>query len=163
MKINIQKLSEGIHEISEEISTEDLLLSKEIQSTGLLSIHAVVDRFEDSFRVKLNIKADLTEQCDRCLVEFNSSLEENGEQIYQLGKNDYEDEDIEILPENTKEIDLNSLINEVFLINRPIQNTCKEDCKGLCPDCGKNLNQTTCNCKNERIDPRLEKLKSLIK
>ena len=163
MKINIQKLSEGIHEISEEISTEDLLLSKEIQSTGLLSIHAVVDRFEDSFRVKLNIKADLTEQCDRCLVEFNSSLEENGEQIYQLGKNDYEDDDIEILPENTKEIDLNSLINEVFLINRPIQTICKEDCLGLCPSCGINLNKSNCNCKEERIDPRLEKLKSLIK
>lgn len=163
MKVNIQRISEGIHEISEVISTEDLRPSPEFKVTNQILISGAVDRFEDSFRVKLNIKADLLEQCDRCLTEYKSHFEESGEQIYQLGKGEYEDDDIEVLPENTKELDLSKLINEVFLINRPIQKTCKEDCRGLCPDCGVNLNDSTCNCKNERIDPRLEKLKSLIK
>lgn len=163
MKVNIQKLSEGIHEVSEEVSAEDLGLSQNIKTSENLVVNAFVDRFEDSFRVKLNVKADLIEQCDKCLADYKSQFDENGEQIYQVGKGEYEDDDIEVLPDNTRELDLSNLINEVFLINRPIQNTCKEDCRGLCPDCGKNLNLTTCDCKSERIDPRLEKLKSLIK
>jgi DUF177 domain-containing protein len=163
MKVNIQKLSEGIHEVSEEIETEDLGLSQIFNTSGNLVLKAFVDKFEDSFRIKLNVKSTLIEQCDKCLEEFKTEIDESGEQIYQVGEGEYEDDDIEVLPGNTKEIDLSKLINEVFLINRPIQKTCKEDCRGLCPDCGKNLNQATCNCKSERIDPRLEKLKSLIK
>jgi len=163
MKVNIQKLSEGIHEISEEVSIENLGLPQTVKTLGNLIVNAFVDRFEDSFRVKLNVKADLIEQCDKCLTDFKSQFDENGEQIYQVGKGEYEDDDIEVLPDNTRELDLSNLINEVFLINRPIQKTCKEDCRGLCPDCGKNLNLTTCDCKSERIDPRLEKLKSHIK
>ena len=163
MNINIQKISEGIHEVSEEISAEELRFPHSVKAVGNIKVNAIVDKFEDSFRIKVNVKTELVEQCDKCLEEFDSQFDENGEQIYQVGRGEYEDDDIEVLPDNTKEIELNELINEVFLINRPIQNTCKEDCKGLCPDCGKNLNQTTCNCKNERIDPRLEKLKSLIK
>jgi len=163
MNINIQKISEGIHEVSEEISTEEIQLPQSVKTAGNIKVNAFVDKFEDSFRIKVNVKTELVEQCDKCLKEFKSQFDENGEQIYQVGKGEYEDDDIEVLPDNTKEIELNNLINEVFLINRPIQKICQEDCKGLCPDCGKNLNQTTCNCKNERIDPRLEKLKSLIK
>jgi len=163
MNINIQKLSEGIHELSEDISIEELGLTDAVKADGEVKVNAFVDKFEDSFRIKVNVKADLIEQCDKCLKEYKSQFDENGEQIYQVGKGEYEDDDIEVLPDNTKEIELSELINEVFLINRPIQKTCKENCKGLCPDCGKNLNHTTCNCKSERIDPRLEKLKSLIK
>ena len=163
MNINIQKLSEGLHELSEDLSIENLGLTEAVKADGEVKVNAFVDKFEDSFRIKVNVKADLIEQCDKCLKEYKLQFDENGEQIYQVGKGEYEDDDIEVLPDNTKEIELSKLINEVFLINRPIQKTCKEDCKGLCPECGKNLNHTTCNCKNERIDPRLEKLKSLIK
>jgi uncharacterized protein len=163
MKVNIQRLSEGIHEVSEEISVEELGLSQPIKVLGNLKVNASVDRFEESFRVKLNIQAELIDQCDKCLEEFNFHFNETGEQIYQVGKGEYEDDDIEVLPDNAREIDLSKLINEVFLINRPIQRICKDSCRGLCPDCGKNLNEATCDCKHESIDPRLEKLKSLIK
>ena len=114
MKVNIQKLSEGIHEVSEEVSAEDLGLSQNIKTSENLVVNAFVDRFEDSFRVKLNVKADLIEQCDKCLADYKSQFDENGEQIYQVGKGEYEDDDIEVLPDNTRELDLSNLINEVF-------------------------------------------------
>lgn len=163
MKVNIQKLSEGIYELSEELSNEDLGLSATINVVGKINLNALIDNFEDSFRVKLKINANVLETCDKCLVEFQTKFEESGEQIYQIGQGDFTDDDIEILPENVKEIDVSNLINEVFLINRPIQKICKEDCKGLCSMCGINLNETTCSCADSSIDPRLEKLKSLIK
>ncbi|MBQ3561654.1 MAG: DUF177 domain-containing protein, partial [Oscillospiraceae bacterium] len=44
----------------------------------------------------------------------------------------------------------------------PFQLLCREDCKGLCPVCGSDLNEKTCNCNQKQIDPRLEKLKMLL-
>ena len=45
----------------------------------------------------------------------------------------------------------------------PFAPLCGKDCKGLCQTCGENLNERTCECKNERIDPRFESLKDLFK
>ena len=163
MKINIQILSEGIHEFSEELSPDQIDLTETINTSNKISVKAFVDNFEDSYRIKLDVKTELTIICDRCLEEYSSPFKESGEQIFQIGDGEYKDDDIEVLPNNTKEIDLRNLINEVFLINRPIQNTCKDDCRGLCSNCGKNLNKTSCDCKQESIDPRLEKLKAFIK
>ena len=47
-------------------------------------------------------------------------------------------------------------------IELPFRLLCREDCKGLCPVCGANLNEMTCNCNTKQIDPRLEKLKMLL-
>ena len=43
----------------------------------------------------------------------------------------------------------------------PMKNLCSEDCKGLCPKCGKNLNEGLCNCNEENIDPRWETIQKL--
>jgi len=163
MKVNIQKLTEGIHEVWEEVSAEELTLPVDIQFPNKLKIHVIIDKFEESFRFKVKVICDLVEQCDRCLTEYTSRIDETIEQIYQLGQGDYESDEIEIIPESSKEIDISSLIIDVFLLNRPIQRICKEDCLGLCPTCGMNLNVEKCKCENVTIDPRLEKLKSLLK
>ena len=91
MNINIQKLSEGIHEVSEELSAEELGLIPAVKSGKKIEINAFVDKFENSFRIKVNVKSELIEQCDKCLEEYKSQFDENGEQIYQLGKGEYED------------------------------------------------------------------------
>jgi len=161
--INIQKLSEGIHEVNEEISEEDLSLPENIKFPNNLQVNVIIDKFEHTFRLKVRVRADIVEQCDRCLSEFSSKFEETIEQLYQLGTNEFESDEIEVIPDSSKEIDISDLIADAFLVNRSIQRICKEDCSGLCPVCGKNLNKEQCNCNNEKIDPRLEKLKSLLK
>ena len=59
-------------------------------------------------------------------------------------------------------MDLDELIRTDILLELPTKFLCKEDCKGLCPTCGKNLNEGACNCQTHQIDPRLEVLKQLI-
>ena len=59
-------------------------------------------------------------------------------------------------------LDLDELIRTDILLELPTKFLCKEDCKGLCPTCGKNLNEGACNCQTHQIDPRLEVLKQLI-
>jgi uncharacterized protein len=60
-------------------------------------------------------------------------------------------------------IDLGDLVREQFYLMVPMKPLCSEACKGLCPQCGTNLNRGTCECRNEWHDPRFEKLKALKK
>lgn len=48
------------------------------------------------------------------------------------------------------------------VLNLPLRFLCRQDCKGLCPDCGIDLNYSTCSCASKKIDPRLAKLKELL-
>ena len=56
-------------------------------------------------------------------------------------------------------VDITELVRDTFLASLPIQNLCREDCKGLCPVCGKNLNDGDCECDRLNLDPRLATLK----
>ena len=58
--------------------------------------------------------------------------------------------------------DLDELLREDILLDLPSKYLCSPDCKGLCPKCGKNLNEGDCGCDRKEIDPRLEVLKSLL-
>ena len=102
------------------------------------------------FDVEGTIKYRKSFICDRCLnpssedlvIEFNEELD----------KSNIEG-DI---------ADLTEMIRDTLIASQPIQNLCKEDCKGLCPVCGKNLNEGECNCDRFVADPRLEALKNLL-
>ena len=61
-----------------------------------------------------------------------------------------------------EEIDLAELLREQFYLALPMKPLCAESCKGLCPQCGVNLNVETCACKPQWEDPRLAGLKALI-
>jgi uncharacterized protein len=56
---------------------------------------------------------------------------------------------------------LEDVLREQVLLALPLKVTCREDCKGLCPECGKNLNQEQCSCSREVEDPRWAALKDV--
>ncbi len=59
-------------------------------------------------------------------------------------------------------LDMTPLAREMSLLALPIKPLCRDDCAGICPECGVNRNEEACHCINEKIDPRLEKLKELL-
>jgi uncharacterized protein len=59
-------------------------------------------------------------------------------------------------------VDLAPLVRELALLELPYLHFCREDCQGLCSHCGQNLNEATCNCQEEVIDPRLAALRDLL-
>ena len=67
-----------------------------------------------------------------------------------------------ILTDEDGFIDLSAVFNDELLLELPTKLLCREDCKGLCPKCGKDLNKGSCNCPTKEIDPRLEVLKALL-
>jgi len=70
------------------------------------------------------------------------------------------EEDLDLFPYEGEHVDLEPLFREEFVLAIPYAPLCREDCKGLCPQCGTDLNTATCACEKP-IDPRLAALKGL--
>ncbi|MFN3694656.1 MAG: YceD family protein, partial [Ignavibacterium sp.] len=71
---------------------------------------------------------------------------------------DTEDINITYIKRETDKIDFDNDVREFAILAIPMKKLCKEDCKGLCPRCGADLNFEQCTCPKEEIDPRWEKL-----
>ncbi len=80
-----------------------------------------------------------------------------------MRETDENPEDDEIILYQGTEIELDDIIVSNFLMSVPVKYLCKSDCKGLCPECGINLNEYTCDCGKDAMDPRWEKLAEIMK
>lgn len=98
--------------------------------------------------------------CSRCLKKFAHAINININERFTDKKIVDCDEDIFFI--NDGYIDITQIIENNIILALPIKRLCKENCKGLCPKCGTNLNDSTCNCKENDIDPRWEKLKDMF-
>lgn len=97
--------------------------------------------------------------CDRCACEFSREMTVPINHILVSELND-EDNDEFILAEGMQ-LDVEQLVLEDILLSLPMKTLCKDECKGMCSGCGKNLNDGPCDCKKE-IDPRLAVLQNLF-
>lgn len=98
--------------------------------------------------------------CSRCLEKVKVPvLFHINEMFYPSGSVENEKEAETFCDD---EIDLTDVIQRSILENLPMKVVCKEECKGLCPKCGKNLNEGDCDCSDTQFDPRLESLRTLF-
>ncbi len=97
--------------------------------------------------VSLKYSAEFTLHicCDRCLIEFDRDYCFDFEHILVRSLNNSDDSDEYIVTEND-ELDMDELALSDCLLSLPSKMLCREDCKGLCPKCGADLNQGECNC-----------------
>lgn len=112
--------------------------------------------------VTLRAKATYTFHgvCDRCLTPFRRQDTVDVEHILVTTLENEENEDFVLI--DNYQLPLDDLITADILLQLPSKNLCREDCRGLCPQCGKNLNEGLCDCKSETTDPRLEVLRQLL-
>jgi uncharacterized protein len=106
------------------------------------------------------LRASAPAECVRCLTEFDQRLEIEVADLFVYPPDQASDPLLSV-PE-TGILDLSPLVREYLLLDIPLQPVCRSDCKGLCPECGNNLNETTCTHPTAGIDPRLSALKSLL-
>jgi uncharacterized protein len=115
--------------------------------------------------IKGNLSVLLNVYCSRCLE--NANLSAAGDFAYTLipAKNETEKErelnaeDLEIGYYDGEFVDLTPLICEQIILQIPIKALCREECKGLCPQCGANLNTASCNCQRGFVNERMAVLK----
>ena len=99
--------------------------------------------------------------CDRCASEFHRKVEFPIDVVLVTKLESEENEDEWVFPLEGDSADLDDIVRTVFVLNLESKLLCKEDCKGLCPQCGKNLNDGPCNCRKE-LDPRFAALEQLL-
>ena len=103
--------------------------------------------------------------CDRCLEDVKREFELNCVKHVDVGLSDAE------LTEELDEsnfidgyhLDVDKLLSNEILSGWPEKVLCKEDCKGLCPVCGQNLNTKSCDCEDTGLDPRMSVVRDLFK
>ena len=99
--------------------------------------------------------------CDRCAANFDRDMEVPIDVVLVTELADEENEDEWVFPLEGDSADLDDIVRTVFVLNLDSKLLCKEDCRGLCHRCGKNLNDGPCNCQKE-LDPRFAALKQLL-
>lgn len=108
--------------------------------------------------------------CNRCLDPFDLpvtiELEEQFRPLIDLQTGaslpQGEEEDEATLIDEKNIIDLSEVVRQDLLVALPFGPICREACKGMCPQCGKNLNEGPCDCPTETVDPRWDTLRALL-
>lgn len=114
----------------------------------------------DVVTLELTISYTFCGVCDRCAEDFKSDRQIFVNRVVVEQLEDEADDDGYIIV-SERVLDLDELINEEVVLDFPSKVLCKEDCKGLCSQCGANLNYGKCDCKKE-VDPRLADLLQLL-
>lgn len=96
-----------------------------------------------NFFVKGTFTADYTAACALCFAKVEDRVVCEFSEEYSI-ENEYEDPDLYTFTGNT--IDITKMVSDNICLNLPLRHLCTDDCKGLCPVCGKNLNTESCEC-----------------
>ena len=99
--------------------------------------------------------------CDRCASDFDRDVEIPIDVVLVTELSNEDSEDELVFPLEGDSADLEDIVRTVFVLNLNSKLLCREDCKGICCRCGKNLNDGPCSCQKE-LDPRFAALKQLL-
>jgi uncharacterized protein len=110
---------------------------------------------DETIRVTFMPEAELAGTAEEQAVEGTSGAEPDAEEGVELA-----DQDLDLFPYDGETVDLEPLVREHLVLAVPYAPLCREDCKGLCPQCGIDRNTATCACEKPG-DPRFAALKGL--
>lgn len=147
-------------ELSYQLDISDIDIDGAFPFKSPVTVTATASNRASLVTLALNCRFDYQRSCDRCgeqcTVEQNMNFAHKlAQTLVDEGNDDY----IET-PDFT--IELDEVVISDILLSLPQKFLCSEDCKGLCPKCGKNLNLGDCGCDKREIDPRLAILKQLM-
>ncbi len=133
---------------------EDMRPESAVHAAGRLSV-AGPGRFYWSGA----ITGSATVACRRCLVDTTVQVSENVHVLYAEAGDEIDDPEVYPLERKARAIDLRPAVREQWLLAVPRFPVCRDDCKGLCPTCGAELNAGPCSCPTV-VDVRLAALRS---
>ena len=117
--------------------------------------------FSVSIKVTGRVDAAVSTRCARCLKPIEESFSTDFTEMLKNVDEEIADKDAVVMFSGFT-VDLTEIIRSNIYVNLSTKYLCSEDCKGICPVCGANMNESPCNCKNDYIDPRMEGLKRLL-
>jgi uncharacterized protein len=161
MQISLQKVNwQQVEKLDLEEQIELDELTEEIKQ--LVSIGPIQARVEVSplsshlYELSVHVGTEATFLCSRCLTKVTQPI--SGDWVQKITDDPAQEMDTdeeEIIYVNPEGFEVMPFMREALLLAFPYAPLCDDVCQGLCPKCGANRNVEKCQCKIERIDPRL--------
>lgn len=141
------------------------LADRDFKLSRPVVVHGRVDRIGAEMRLRGSLETVLQRPCDRCLKDVDLPIDLPFDLIYvaadkenqRTGEIELTADDLGISVYENDQIDLDEMVVEQLELSLPFRLLCQEDCRGLCPQCGADLNTEACDCQ-PLIDPRWEAL-----
>jgi uncharacterized protein len=148
-----------------DFTEEDLEQVSPLAAKGVAELMAHSD---GEVRIQGRYTVEMASQCDRCLGRARFALDSGFDLFYRPASFIAREEEVEI-DEGEAEIgfyeggglELEDILREQVLLALPMQRVCSDSCKGICPACGKNRNESECGCSLESHDDRWGALRKL--
>jgi uncharacterized protein len=170
MKIQVSQIreDEGLRVQHLYQKGEPELVGDDARISGPTRVELVATRDGDQVKLAGQLATDVQIECDRCLAPVAVAVDQSFDLLYIPAsasrtpeESELADDDLSAAPYEGDLIDLDDVVREQVELAIPMARLCGEECKGLCPECGANLNEGDCGCSTEQIDPRWAALKSL--
>jgi uncharacterized protein len=169
MRIELENLEGGKGDFAHVYQPDDLNpVDERVSLTGPATVSGKVRLAGNEVFVNGHVETRAQVECDRCLQSVETPVNSDFELEYITGS-EYESSGTAALTEaelsvsvfDGKAIDVDEIVKEQVLLAVPTRMLCREDCKGICPECGADRNTGDCNCTTDDTDPRWAALKDL--
>jgi uncharacterized protein len=169
MRIELEKLGGGRGDFAHVYQPDELNpVDERVSLAAPAEVRGRVRRTGVGVAVDGHIDTQVKVECDRCLKPVELPVSADFALEYITGA-DYEsslavalnEEEMSVSVFDGESIDVDEIVKEQVLLAVPARTLCREDCKGICPECGIDLNTGRCNCAAEEVDPRWAALKDL--
>lgn len=163
MLIEVENLTAEARPFAKSYAPGEVELDEEgAQLVSEAKVEGSARRKGDEVRLRGRISAEVEVGCDRCVAPIRLPLEVEFDTAFiPREKAASETDNVELLTEDLglaayegDAVDLDELVREQILLALPSRRLCREDCKGLCPECGADLNAGACSCEKSEVDPR---------
>lgn len=162
----LEEFSPGVIDLGSDIRQRSTLRSE--GHADLVEEHHGRKRVIQDIRLKGRLEISLELACARCVEPVVQAVSRNFELLYRpLGADagheelSVTDAEAEIGYYQGEGVLLEDVLREQILLAVPLKIVCREDCRGLCPQCGKNWNEAQCSCETHASDPRWDALKNI--
>ncbi|MGA9354820.1 MAG: DUF177 domain-containing protein [Terriglobales bacterium] len=161
-----EEFSPGVIDLGEDVRQRALLRSE--GRADLVEEHHGKHQIVQDIRLKGKLETELEVACARCLEPVAFPVQRSFDLLYRplgtdAGRRELSvtDAEAEIGYYSGEGLLLEDALREQVLLAVPLKSLCRDNCKGLCPQCGKNLNEDGCSCANDLEDPRWGALKEI--
>jgi uncharacterized protein len=161
-----EEFSPGAIDLGEDVRQQTVLRSE--GHADLVEEHHGKHQIVQDIRLKGKLETELEVACARCLEQVSLPVQRSFDLLYRplgtdAGRKELSvtDAEAEIGYYSGQGLLLEDALREQVLLAVPLKALCRENCKGLCPHCGKNLNEDACSCADDLEDPRWGALKEI--